>query len=64
LVSLISVSLDVVPALLPSRPSGLNHLVDRAIAFGKISVGKAKRDVVDDFRFLEGQQRLIVAARR
>ena len=50
--------------VLLSRPSGLNHLVDRAIAFGEIIVGKAKGDGVDDSRFLEGQQRMIVAARR
>ena len=35
----------------------------RLPALGKKLVGKAKGDVVDDFRFLVGQQRLIVAAR-
>ena len=45
------------------RSSRLNHLIDGAIAPGEILVGKAKSDVVDDFRFLEGQQCLVVAAR-
>jgi len=50
--------------VLLSCPSGLNHLVDRSIAFGEILVGKAKGDVVNDLCFLKEQQRLIVAARR
>ena len=43
---------------------GLDHLIDSSIASGEILVGKAKGDVVDNFRFLEGKQRLIISARR
>jgi len=50
--------------MLLSRPSGLNHLIDSAIASTEILVGKAKGDVVYGFGFLEGQQCLIVATRR
>ena len=67
--SLISVSLEVVPALLPSR---IFFLPERAgwiiwsivrIAFNQKPVGEAKGDVVDDLGLLEGEEGLVVAAR-
>jgi hypothetical protein len=43
---------------------GLDHLVNGAVAFGEIFVGKAEGEVVDHLGFLEGVEPLAIAARR
>ena len=69
LVSLISVSLEVSAALLPSdvllpQSRGLNHLVNGAVALGEELVGEAEGDIVNNLGLLKRQQRLVVASRR
>lgn len=67
---MISVSLEVVPDLLPSRrfffprPRGLDHLVNGAVAFGEKFVGEPERDVVNDLGLLKGEERAVITARR
>jgi hypothetical protein len=39
---------------------GLDHLVHRAVAFAEILVREPKGEVVNDFGFLVGEQRLII----
>ncbi len=41
---------------------GLDHLVDGAVASAEVFVGEAEGDVVDDFGFLEGEERGVIAA--
>lgn len=46
-----------------SGARGLDHLIDRAVAFGQKLVGEAEGDVVNDFGFLKGEQGSVIAAR-
>ena len=42
---------------------GLDHLVHRAVAPGEIFVRKAEDEVIDHLGFVEGVERLVIAAR-
>ena len=46
------------------RSRGLDHLVDRAVALGEMFVRKAKREIVDDLGFLEGEEGPVIAPLR
>jgi hypothetical protein len=42
----------------------LDHLVDGAVALGEVLMGKAKCEVVNDLRFLEGEEVPVISALR
>jgi len=44
--------------------SGLDHLVNRAVAFGEKLVSEAEGDIENDLRLVEGVEGLVVATRR
>ncbi len=50
--------------VLLTRTRRLDHLIDSAVAPVEVLVGKAIRKVVSDLGFLEGEESLVVAARR
>src|SRR4029077_13642152 len=43
---------------------GLDHLIHSAVALGEELVREAEGNIIDDLGFLEGEERLVIAARR